>query len=241
MSAARPAAVSKAPAVSEAATARPGLGSRSTHAACVAGVEIRAIHLTGATACSAAMSRLRTSASTATHIPAVISFPTLSGLPKAWLGELPTAPTAFARLHHSHIPVRQRPHCGCGTPLPPSTRSGCLVHARVGCRGENEVTPPQQQAATLRPIGAPCTHCFRHGDPMHAQKGLTPSGFCPPSRPPNLRPGQGDSGQRSTTVSSDVPTRLRPDDEGAWRREKGREREPHVSISKQNCRCDSHT
>jgi hypothetical protein len=104
-------------------------------------------------ACSAAMSRLWTSASTATHIPALISFPTLSGLPKAWLGELPTAPTAFARLHHSHIPVRQRPHCGCGTPPPLHTPSGCLlpVHARVGCRGENEVTPPQQQASTLRP------------------------------------------------------------------------------------------
>eukprot|EP01047_Picozoa_sp_COSAG01_P027981 COSAG01_NODE_1865_length_9036_cov_6.511022_10_plen_52_part_00 len=42
--------------------------------------------------------------------------------------------------------------------------------ARVGSVEAEAATVGREALERCGPIDAPCTHCLRHGDPMHAQK-----------------------------------------------------------------------
>eukprot|EP01047_Picozoa_sp_COSAG01_P001108 COSAG01_NODE_23_length_37704_cov_30.005877_48_plen_106_part_00 len=49
----------------------------------------------------------------------------------------------------------------------------CGGGAHAGRRRRPPAPPTATPPPTRPPIDAPCTHCLRHGDPMHAQKRLT--------------------------------------------------------------------
>jgi hypothetical protein len=63
-------------------------------------------------------------------------------------------------------------------------RVSCRASWAVPSAGGPSVAPPPPPL----PIGAPCTHCLRHGDPMHAQERLTAAATAAAAtvpRPPN--------------------------------------------------------
>jgi hypothetical protein len=117
-----------------------------------------------------------------------------------------------------------------GTPARTEPRSSPPPHRRRRRRRRRRrCSSTDQTSARLarRPIDAPCTQCLRHGDPIHAMKGLTAArlarrGSCPPApaaalssrartassaRPSHPRGGGGGASARCHAASSTKPRR----------------------------------
>jgi hypothetical protein len=78
-------------------------------------------------------------------------------------------------------------HISPAPPAPPPAASSPPGDAPRGCRSVRRPQFPPPRPAPRRapaPIDAPCTRCLRHGDPIHARKGLTSAA---PARAPGAR------------------------------------------------------